>query len=113
MKVLLAEVLARLAAELRASAHDSATLEAIVQEALAAQATNNPPGVSHTIQHMDLLTQTLADFARFAETLAVQVPDYVVNIEDALAALHLRDLRHGLAGQRFYSARDPGHVDVF
>lgn len=113
MKVLLADVLTRLAHELRATAYASAALEAVVQDALIVQLACDLPSRSQSIQHMDLLTQTLADFARFTEMIVVQVPDHTVNLEDALAVLHLRDLRQSLAGQCDHSTCDSGHVDVF
>lgn len=113
MKMSLADVLTRLASELRTSADASAALEAVVQEALAAQVSSGQQGSLQKLQHMDLLTQTLADFARFTEVIAEQVPSHVVNLEGALAGLHLQDLRQALAGNPPNSSKDAGHVDVF
>ncbi len=113
MKVLLADVLARLSHELRTLAHASAALEAAVQDALLAKDASNQSVDLHNIQHLDLLTQTLADIARFTEKIAMQATDSVVDLDDALAVLQLRDLRQGLAGKRVKNAINAGHVDVF
>lgn len=113
MTVALAVLLSRIATELRGSAHHSAVLESMVQQALSAQDVSGMPSERPAIQGMDLLTQRLADLARFMESLASKAPDQTIHLEEALAILCLRYLRHGLSGQSCDAQCEAGYVDMF
>jgi hypothetical protein len=113
MMQMLSVLLARCARELRDAAQDNANLEGVVQGLLTHQDHGfTPTGLTH-LQGMDLLTQRIADLARFLEQLSPTVQDIPINVDGALLPLHLRDLRDRLSGRQGETRSEAGWLDEF
>jgi hypothetical protein len=113
MTQMLSVLLARCAQELRDAADDNAHIEGVVQGLLAQQDHGLAATGLVTLQGMDLLTQRIADLARFLEQVALSVPDSPINLERAQSTLHLRALRDRLAGRQAEATAEAGWLDEF
>ena len=113
MMQMLSVLLARCARELREAAQDNADLEGVVQGLLTHQDHSyTTTGLMH-LQGMDLLTQRIADLARFLEQISPAVQDIPINVEGAVLPLHLRDLRDRLSGRQGETRSEAGWLDEF
>jgi uncharacterized protein YukE len=113
MTQMLSVLLERCARELREAAEDNAHMEGVVQGLLAHQDHSFAATGLIKLQGMDLLTQRIADLARFLEQISPVVRDIPVNMEHAQSTLHLRDLRDRLAGREVDVQSEAGWLDEF
>jgi hypothetical protein len=113
MTQMLGVLLERCARELREAAEDNAHMEGVVQGLLAQQDHSFAATGLLKLQGMDLLTQRIADLARFLEQISPAVQDIPVEIDAAQSVLHLRDLGERLAGRQTYARSEAGWLDEF